>query len=296
MFSSTIIPTINRSTLSRAVCSVLNQSFKAADFEVIVVNDSGRPLPDTDWQHSDRVRVIDTNRRERSVARNTGAAIAKGKYLHFLDDDDWLLPGALEAFWILDKLKGNESVWLYGSYQTVDNDDNLVERLHPSVYGNIFALVVAGEGIPFQVSLLKAEQFHIVGGFDSNPSIIGVEDRDVGRRMALHGAVAYIPAVVAQIRIGEINSTTNWATIAESDRQGREKVLGAQNAFARLNTSVNSSYWHGRVSRAYFASAVWNLKRRNILTAINRITVGLAFSGKHTFSAKFWDGLSDKVR
>jgi glycosyltransferase involved in cell wall biosynthesis len=83
-FCSTIIPTINRSTLSRAVYSVLDQAFTGADFEVIVVNDSGQPLPDMDWQHSERVRVITTQRRERSVARNTGAAIARGKYLHFL--------------------------------------------------------------------------------------------------------------------------------------------------------------------------------------------------------------------
>ena len=101
MFCSTVIPTIGRSTLSRAVCSVLQQSFTADEFEVIVVNDSGSPLPDADWQHSDHVRVLHTNRRERSVARNTGAAIAEGRYLHFLDDDDWLLPGALKTFWDL---------------------------------------------------------------------------------------------------------------------------------------------------------------------------------------------------
>ena len=63
----------------------------------------GQLLPDMDWQHSEQVRVLNTNRRERSVARNTGAAVAKGKYLHFLDDDDILLPGALEAFWSLDE-------------------------------------------------------------------------------------------------------------------------------------------------------------------------------------------------
>ena len=41
MFSSTIIPTINRGTLSRAVLSVLEQDFSADDFEVIVVNELG---------------------------------------------------------------------------------------------------------------------------------------------------------------------------------------------------------------------------------------------------------------
>jgi hypothetical protein len=294
VFCSTIIPTVNRPTLSRAVYSLLEQAFSAADFEVIVVNDSGQPMPDTDWRHSERVRVIDTNRRERSVARNTGAAIARGKYLHFLDDDDWLLPGALDTFWALDQ--ASDAVWLYGSYQTVDNAGTLIEEFHPGITGNIFALLVAGEGIPFQVSLLQAKQFYAVGGFDPHPTITGVEDRDLGRRMALTGSVAYTPAIVAKIRIGEQGSTTNWTTLAESDRRGREKVLGAQNAFARLRTSANSSYWRGRVSRAYFASMVWNLQRTNIFTAVSRATAGLAFAGVHTLSADFWRGLRTKIK
>src|SRR5262245_17611149 len=99
MFSSTIIPTVGRHTLARAVNSVLSQNFDKDDFEVIVVNDSGQSLRQQDWQSSNRVKVINTNRRERSVARNAGASIARGKYLHFLDDDDWLFPDALCHFW-----------------------------------------------------------------------------------------------------------------------------------------------------------------------------------------------------
>ena len=45
MFCSTIIPTIGRPSLSRAVCSVLDQEFSHDDFEVIVVSDSRKPLP-----------------------------------------------------------------------------------------------------------------------------------------------------------------------------------------------------------------------------------------------------------
>src|SRR5688500_14656882 len=101
MFASTIIPTIGRSKLSRAVTSVLNQSFTDDDFEIIVVNDSGHPLPQASWQQSARVRVLNTQRRERSVARNTGAAVAHGKYLHFLDDDDWLCSDAVQKWWEL---------------------------------------------------------------------------------------------------------------------------------------------------------------------------------------------------
>ena len=100
LFCSTIIPTVGRGTLNRAVESILSQEF-GRSFEVIVVNDSGRPLPPAGWQQAERVMVIDTFRRERSVARNVGAAVARGRDLHFLDDDDWLLPGALDVFWAL---------------------------------------------------------------------------------------------------------------------------------------------------------------------------------------------------
>ena len=41
--------------------------------------------------------VVNTHHSERSVARNTGAALSHGDYLHFLDDDDILLPGAYAA-------------------------------------------------------------------------------------------------------------------------------------------------------------------------------------------------------
>lgn len=292
LFCSTIIPTIGRSTLTRAVSSVLDQAFQAAAHEVIVVNDSGQPLPAMPWQACERVRVIDTNRRERSVARNTGAAIARGRYLHFLDDDDILLPNALAAFWSL--AQTTDAAWLYGSYQTVDNQGNLVAEFQPGITGNIFALLVAGEAIPFQTSLLESKCFYQAGAFD--PTITGGEDRDLGRRIALCGTVAYTPAFVARIRIGEQTSTTNWANLAEDDRWGREKALCDQRAYARLQASAASSYWRGRVSRAYIASTVWNWQRKQLLVAASRALSSLAFTGRQALTAGFWHGLRTKIQ
>ena len=186
VFTSSIIPTINRATY-RGICSVLDQEFHAAGFEVIVVNDSGQPVPDYDWRHSEQVRVIDTNRHERSVARNTGAAVARGKYLHFLDDDDLILPGALNAFWELSQAR--EAAWYYGSYQTVDNNGDFVSEFQPDLNGNIFAWLVAGEAIPLQASILRNSDFFAAGAFD--PQITGIEDRDLGRRMALQGDIRF---------------------------------------------------------------------------------------------------------
>ncbi len=276
MFCSTIIPTVGRVSLSRAVNSVLEQSFEQDNFEVIVVNDSGHSLKGAGWRVSSRVSVIDTNQVERSAARNTGAAIAKGRYLHFLDDDDWLLPGALKAFWSIDQV--SDAAWLHGSYQTVDNEGSFVAEYHPKLSGNVFALLVAGESIPFQASLLDAEEFHKICGFDADPRIIGIEDRDVGRRLALHGNIAHTTTFVAAIRIGEVGSTTNWDKIAEGDRLGREKALRSDGAFARLRSSANSNYLRGRVSRAYFASAAWNFRHLNIFVTTSRLVSGIGFT------------------
>jgi glycosyltransferase involved in cell wall biosynthesis len=289
MFCTTIIPTINRATLPRTVQCILDQTLDPSELEVIVVNDTGKDLPDADWLHCERVRVVTTYRHERSVARNTGAALARGKFLHFLDDDDLIVPGAMKAFYDLDRSTG--AAWLYGSYQTVDNEGKLIFEHHPEISGDIFPLLVVGESIPLQASIVSSKQFHEIGGFDSNPKIIGVEDRDMGRRMAMSCLIAYTPEVVAKIRIGETGSSTNWSTINESDRLGREKALNLQNAYPRLRSATQSHYWHGRVFRALLGSASWNMKHGRPLTAFSRTLASITFTGLHLFQPGFWQGI-----
>jgi hypothetical protein len=292
MFCSTIIPTTNRPSLSGTVRSVLDQDF-SGPHEVIVVNDSGDLLPPMDWRHCDHVRVIDTNRRERSVARNAGAAMAKGEFLHFLDDDDVILPGALTAFF---KLAHNnpDAAWLYGSYQTMDNGGNILNEFHPDLKGNIFPQLISGEAVPFQASLLRIRPFFAAGGFD--PALVGVEDRDLGRRIAVSGDVAWTRSIVARIRIGEAGSTTNWKSLAEGDRRGREKAMLQSGALRRLSESCMSSYWRGRVARAYVASTVWNVMHHRLDTAAQRASIGLLMASWHPVFPSFWRGLRTKIK
>ncbi len=104
----------------------------------------------------------------------------------------------MEAFWQL--YQNTKANWLYGSYQTVTNQGNVVEVIRPAITGNVFALFVAGEAIPFQASLLNNELFHAIGTFDPHPDIVGVEDRDVGRRMALASCIWVWARFTAPIR------------------------------------------------------------------------------------------------
>jgi hypothetical protein len=81
----------------------------------------------------------------------------QGRYLHFLDDDDWLFPDALQHLWAL--AESSDAAWLYGSTQLVDRQQKPIIKLHHGLNGNCFAHVMAGEWIPLQASLIRAEAF-----------------------------------------------------------------------------------------------------------------------------------------
>ena len=287
MFCSTIIPTVGRRTLARAVTSILSQNFNRDDFEVIVVNDSGSSLPVAEWQSSQRVRIVNTNRRERSVARNTGAAIARGEYLHFLDDDDWLCAHALYHFW---ELAQNRPVaWLYGVSQLVKRNGSELIRLQHGIQGNCLMQAMAGEWIPLQSSLVDAKLFHELGGF--SPLISGPEDIDLFRRVCLHGEIAETPHLIAYIERGNEESTTNYVKHPELSRWAREKILDEAGAFVRMRNGVRSGFWFGKLLRVYITSAAWNMRRKRIFTALSRLIYALEvilLSNFRVLTKDFW--------
>jgi glycosyltransferase involved in cell wall biosynthesis len=291
MFCSTIIPTIGRSTLMRAVQSILDQSFQGDDFEIIVVNDSGSPLAPAAWQQSEKVRVLNTNRHERCVARNAGAAIAKGDYLHFLDDDDWLWPDAFKNFWKFTQTA--QASWIYGATQLVDREGKSIINLHHNLQGNCFIQLMAGEWLPLQSSLIESKAFFAVGGF--NPTIPGAEDIDLARRVALAGDVAGMQMIVSSVGMGEENSTTNYGSSLLLARWAREDIMSQANAFKRMRQSANNAYWNGRIIRAYLTSAVWNLQQLRLTTTFSRSLYALAsliLTVSHFPTKSYWQAIS----
>jgi glycosyltransferase involved in cell wall biosynthesis len=287
IFCSTIIPTVGRSSLSKAVESVLNQELSQAAYEIIVVNDSGLPLEKAAWQSDMRVQVIETICRERSVARNTGAAVAKGAYLHFLDDDDWLAPGAYEHLWALSQ--SSQAQWLYGISQLVNRDHTPIIRLQHHLKGNCFVRFMAGEWIPLQSSMIDARTFFKVGGFV--PSLSGPEDIDLLRRISLAGEIAETPQLIAYIVRDEKGSTTNYRSHREDSRSAREKILDAPRAFNTMLASATTPAWHGYATRIYLTSMIWNIRRKRPLTAASRAVHGFAaifMAGLGVFTKAFW--------
>ena len=99
--------------IGQCIESVLNQTFQ--DFELILIDDgskdnSGR-ICDFYAAKDERIRVIHTENRGAAAARNTGLDQASGKYITFLDGDDYLA-------------------------------ENMIERLHQVIEDSVYDMVV----------------------------------------------------------------------------------------------------------------------------------------------------------
>ena len=100
---SLIVPVYNvEKYLKRALTSVENQTFK--NFEVIIVNDGS-----TDGSLEIISEFVDRNKNFTLInqenkglgeARNVGIRHAKGRYVAFLDSDDFLEPEYLEKLYL----------------------------------------------------------------------------------------------------------------------------------------------------------------------------------------------------
>jgi glycosyltransferase involved in cell wall biosynthesis len=100
MLFSIIIPIYNaKEYMHRCLGSVLPQ--KSCEAEIILVDDGSTDgsseLCDEYAKHDDRIRVIHKPNGGLVSARNTGIKAARGDYILYIDDDDWVAPNWLET-------------------------------------------------------------------------------------------------------------------------------------------------------------------------------------------------------
>ena len=127
---SIIVPVYNvEKYLSCCIKSIVSQTY--ADFELILVDDgstdnSGKMCDE--WSKKDnRIIVIHKENGGVASARNTGLDIAKGKYITFVDSDDWIEQHFLEDA-IKECKKYKLDIFLSG--YTRNNLNNIQKNIH----------------------------------------------------------------------------------------------------------------------------------------------------------------------
>ncbi len=178
---SVIIPTYNRRhVLSRAIDSVLNQSFKP--FEVIVIDDGSTDGTSEYVSSVPEVTLIQIENQGVSFARNVGIKAARGKYIASLDSDD---------YWFKDKLlrqmeivqQNPETKIIYTNEVWIRNGKRVNQcKIHQKYGGWIFKkclplCLISPSSVMIERALLLNE-----GGYDE--SLPACEDYDLWLRLS----------------------------------------------------------------------------------------------------------------
>lgn len=128
---SYIIPLYNSAQwLEKCLYSVLNQDIPESDMEIICVND-GSPDNSAEMareiaKEHPSIMVIDQENQGPSGARNNGMRHATGKYLCFVDPDDYVEPNVYGG--LIKQMEEQQLDMLRFDYQIVDENYNLVPK------------------------------------------------------------------------------------------------------------------------------------------------------------------------
>ncbi len=112
--ASVIVPVFNtQDQVARCLRSILDQTLH--DIEVLLVNDGSTDhsldVLEEYALEDNRVKVIDLEQNGGvSNARNTALKAARGKYVYFIDSDDWIDKGYLESMYMAIERQGTDIV------------------------------------------------------------------------------------------------------------------------------------------------------------------------------------------
>ncbi|HLY06467.1 MAG TPA: glycosyltransferase [Rhizomicrobium sp.] len=178
---SVVIPTYERhAQLSRLVSNLDAQTCR--DFETIVVDQSAKPWPDEQIGNSSDLLYHRTDVRGPGFARNTGAKLARGRAIAFIDDDCEPLPD-----WLENAAKRFQSGDIMGIEGFVAS-----ERKGESEWRAVTNEGFEGLGFMTANLFLLAEVFHAINGFDMAFGDMPFrEDTDLGWRAQKLGAIPF---------------------------------------------------------------------------------------------------------
>lgn len=197
---SVVIPAYNAAgTLMRAVASVLAQTRKAD--EIIVVDDASTDDTVAVAAAIAAVKLVRLPLRHgAAAARNAGIAAAAGSWIAFLDADDVWLPEKLE--WQAPAMTDGASMVFCASEEFAADGASLGDtfRGRPVVAGSgAWRELLRRNFVATPTVMAPRELLMENGGFDESLSV--GEDQDMWIRLALRGALAYVPQTLVQVYV-----------------------------------------------------------------------------------------------
>lgn len=228
-YFSLIIPSYNRAHhLAKALESVLAQTFTA--WELIVVDDASTDhtgeLVKSFAQQDTRIRYLKNDmNQERCVSRNRGIELSSGKYICFLDSDDYHLPEHLQQLYDLITSQGEPEAFFFSNAWDETAEGIRTQRHCPDFDGTdpytyFLRFTVNPQRWAVHLNVMRSHLF--------DPAVTICEDMDTSLRMVAAGVPVYQLKERTTVYVAVPDSFTHGA----SDKWERE-LTNLEKIFAR---------------------------------------------------------------
>ncbi|HSU69398.1 MAG TPA: glycosyltransferase [Tepidisphaeraceae bacterium] len=188
--------------LARAVGGLLAQDLR--EWEALFIDDGS---PESCWRVVQAYSWIDPRIRTRRqahagacVARNRGIAESRGKYLVFLDADDWMEPDALRTMAAACETNGWAAA--YGRLRYVTPEGNPTQWQGGFTQGVDLFEAISGSNVlsvPSSV-IVRRDVFDQIGAFD--PTLVHCGDWDLWARLArLDAPIGFVDQIITNYRM-----------------------------------------------------------------------------------------------
>jgi glycosyltransferase involved in cell wall biosynthesis len=200
--------------ISQAIQSVLSQTYP--EFEIIIINDGSPDTPELEavlTPYFPKIRYFKQSTTGPAGARNTGIREARGKYVAFLDSDDYWSPEHLARQLAFFRRDSTLDV-TYCDYMLIKNERPFARAFDmqsQSQTVSFEALLVEDCAIGMSTAVCRRESILKAGLFDEE--LLRCEDFEMWLRMSLLGArMAYNADVQVFHRINEAGlSADKWS-------------------------------------------------------------------------------------
>ncbi len=192
-FVSIIVPAYNaQKTIQKCITSLLNLDYPMDKYEIIIVDNNSTDKTAELIKSYSRVTYANEKIQGRSYTRNTGAVIAKGELLAFIDADVFL-----DKDWLKNLVKNFQNENIGGGQGRVipSNDDGqeslnnfrIRQQNESTSNTNIILRLMYFESpmVNSAACMYRKEAFEFVGGFDV--LLERHEDIDLAKRVSLAG-------------------------------------------------------------------------------------------------------------
>jgi glycosyltransferase involved in cell wall biosynthesis len=219
IFFSIIIPTYNRAHfIDKTIDSLLKQQY--TNYEIIVVDDGSTDNTEAVVKKyvSPNFTYVKKQNGERAVARNFGAAMAKGEYINFFDSDDLAYPNHLEeASKLINKHQDPE--WFHLSFVTATPEGVITRQMDNNTNPTLNHQLYLGNSLSCNGVFIRKD-IALQHTFNEDRQLSASEDYELWCRLAARFPLYY--------------SNTVTSVIVDHDMRSMHKINGEQ-LFKRLN-------------------------------------------------------------